>query len=562
MSLRVRIAFEVLVVFIFCTALFGQDQDYFRSPIGHDTRLSGSFAEPRSAHFHAGIDFKQKKGVPYDTIYAAADGFISRINIMPDGYGNALYIDHPNGYTTVYAHLHHFNEPITDYISDVMIKKRIHKIEHYPKAQKLKVSKGDYIGILGNTGRSFGAHLHFEIRKTDSETPVNPALFNLKPKDNLPPTIRGIVIYSLTPDGEVLDQDYYSVVATDKDRYTLKQELIRTDALMVGIGIHAYDTMNGASNHNGAYGVSLKNNGREIHSFKMDSVSFDHSRYIHAHMDYEAKINNRYISKCYNLDSNPLEIYDTTLTSGRIITSDLIANHLEIDVYDIEGNRATVEFDLIREDDEFKPNEIDTTYIRVTPVKPISGSRGKFKWEAPEGIVEKPEYLKIDSNGDTLNIRGLGEVPMFRYLKLSYTSDKELTKSTLIATQNKKGQLMSLGCEAKDSISLVTFVNRTGRYWIDRDTVAPNIKVLNLPKGLSRRIRFKMSDNYESSYYRDQLRFEVYIDDTWVLCQHDIKNNTVWHDIDFIPTNQIHKLKVKVSDSCGNVTEVTKSFKY
>ncbi len=563
MSLRIRKAYEVLVaLFIFWTILIGQDQDYFRSPIRHDIKLSGSFAEPRSAHFHAGIDFKQKKGVPYDTIYAAADGFISRINIMPDGYGNALYIDHPNGYTTVYAHLHHFNEPIVDYISDVMINKRIHKIEHYPKAQKLKVSKGDYIGILGNTGRSFGAHLHFEIRKTDSETPVNPALFNLKPEDNLPPTIRGIVIYSLTPDGEVLDQDYYDVVVNNKNRYTLKQDLIKTDALIVGIGIHAYDTMNGASNHNGVYGVSLKNNGREIHGFKMDSISFDHSHYIHAHMDYEAKINNRYISKCYNLDSNPLEIYDTTLTSGRIITSDLVANHFEIDVYDIEGNSATVGFDLIRQHDEFKPKQIDNTYMRVTPAKPISGSGGKFKWETPEGIVEKPEYLKIDTNGDTLIIRGIGEVPMFRYLKFSYISDQELAKSTMIATQNKKGELMSLGCVAQDSITLITFVNRTGRYWIDKDTIAPNINVLNLPKGLSRRIRFEMSDNYESSFSRDQLRFEVYIDDTWVLCRHDIKNNIVWHDIEFKPTNQRHDLKIKVSDSCGNVREKTKSFKY
>ena len=179
--------------------LYGQEADYFRSPINYNTRLSGSFAEPRSAHFHAGIDYKQLRGVPFDTIYAAADGYISRINVKPDGYGNALYIDHPNGYTTVYAHLHHFNKSITEYMESTMTRKKIHKVEHYPLKDRMRVKKGDYIGVMGNTGRSFGAHLHFEIRKTNSETPVNPALFGLKPKDKLTPTINGVVLYTLTP---------------------------------------------------------------------------------------------------------------------------------------------------------------------------------------------------------------------------------------------------------------------------------------------------------------------------------------------------------------------------
>ena len=134
--------------------LYGQEADYFRSPINYNTRLSGSFAEPRSAHFHAGIDYKQLRGVPFDTIYAAADGYISRINVKPDGYGNALYIDHPNGYTTVYAHLHHFNKSITAYMESTMIRKKIHKVEHYPLKDRMRVKKGDYIGCLLYTSPS------------------------------------------------------------------------------------------------------------------------------------------------------------------------------------------------------------------------------------------------------------------------------------------------------------------------------------------------------------------------------------------------------------------------
>ena len=559
-SLILRLFFFLLSTIV---TLYGQETNDFGSPIKHDTRLSGSFAEPRSAHFHAGIDYKQLRGVPYDTIYAASDGYISRINVKPDGYGNALYIDHPNGYTTVYAHLHHFNDVIGDYIEPIMIKKRIHKIEHYPLQNKLPIKKGDYIGIMGNTGRSFGAHLHFEIRKTTSETPVNPALLGFKPKDELTPTINGIVIYNLTPDGEVISKKYHSAVYEGANRYSLGTQPILTEGVIIGIGIHAYDTMNGARNHNGVYGVNVLNNERDIYSFQMDSVSFDHSRYIHAHMDYEAKINNRYVSKCYRLNTNPLEIYDTTLTTGQIITSDVFANRIAIEVYDFEGNQATISFDLKRDDTiAIRSEDVDSSFRRITPNDTIKGQSGSFSWVAAPGLVDKPEYLSFSNTGDTLTITAKNEVPFFKYVNLGYTNNTELPLKTIIATSDKKGGLKSLGCGAKDSTTIESYIIETGKYWLAIDSIAPSIEIISLPGSNSSRLKFKMKDNFQVVYGRDQLKFEVLIDGVWTLCQHDIKDNSVWCDVKYEAPNRDHQITIMVEDSCSNQSELKRTVRY
>jgi len=551
------------LLMIIIAQLYGQEADYFRSPINYSTRLSGSFAEPRSAHFHAGIDYKQMRGVPFDTIYAAADGYISRINVKPDGYGNALYIDHPNGYTTVYAHLHHFNKSITTYIESTLIRKKIHKIEHYPLKDKITVKKGDYIGVMGNTGRSFGAHLHFEIRKTSSETPINPALFGLKPADKLTPTINGVVVYILTPDGEVIDKKYHSATYTGSNQYSLSASPLVTSGLIIGIGIHAYDTMNGASNHNGVYGVDVFSNKHEIYSFQMDSVSFDHSRYIHAHMDYEAKINNRYISKCYRLNTNPLEIYDTTLTTGQIITSDVVPNHIDIEVYDFEGNQAMISFKILRDSaPSINSKSLDSIFQRFTPNDSIKGRSGSFSWTAPPGMVDKPAYLSFFNSADTLSIEAKNEVPLFKYLNLTYSSNAALTSKSLIATIDDKGILKSLGCGSIDSMTVNTYVIETGKYWADVDTISPSIQIISLPGSERKRLKFQMKDNYEPVYGRDQMRFKVSIDDEWTLCQHDIKDNSVWCDIDYQGPLRDHQISIVVEDACSNQSEWKRTIRY
>jgi len=137
----------------------------FRSPVSQTIISSGSFGEPRSAHFHAGLDIKPRIGEGRDSIFAIEDGYISRIKISPDGYGNTVYIDHPCGYTSVYAHLHSFSTPLREYSDRVRVATKKSNIDQYPPKSSIPIKKGEFIGFMGNSGGSFGAHLHFEVRK-------------------------------------------------------------------------------------------------------------------------------------------------------------------------------------------------------------------------------------------------------------------------------------------------------------------------------------------------------------------------------------------------------------
>ena len=138
-------------------------QDYFESPLEIPLILSGTFGELRSNHFHSGMDIKthQQTGL---NVLASASGYVSRIKVSHFGYGKALYVQHPNGYTSVYAHLKEFAPEIEAYIKERQYAKESYEIEVFPEADELPVKQGEVIAYSGNSGGSGGPHLHFEIR--------------------------------------------------------------------------------------------------------------------------------------------------------------------------------------------------------------------------------------------------------------------------------------------------------------------------------------------------------------------------------------------------------------
>ena len=169
----------------------------FLSPVDFPIYLSGNFGEIRSAHFHSGIDIKTQ-GVSGKKIHAVEDGYISRIKVSVNSYGKTLYINHPNGYTTVYGHLSKFNLKIDKLVKDIQYQNNEYEINYFPKKGELKVNKGDIIAYSGNTGSSEGPHLHLEVRETNNQIPVNPLLFNFDVKDNIPPVFYSLKIFSVS----------------------------------------------------------------------------------------------------------------------------------------------------------------------------------------------------------------------------------------------------------------------------------------------------------------------------------------------------------------------------
>ena len=226
--------------------------NYFSNPLDSDLILNGTFGELRSSHFHSGIDFKTrfKEGLE---VYSSADGYVSRISIKHGGFGKALYINHPNGYTTVYAHLKNFNKEIEDYIKALQYRKKSYQIERYLKKDELKVLKNQVIGSSGNTGSSFGPHLHFETRKTSNQKALNPKLFKFKIKDTRSPYVSSVYFYKFDSLNN-RSKPYEIKLKKMNDSLIMADELSLDGRLAFGLA--GFDRQDMAMNKNGIYTVS------------------------------------------------------------------------------------------------------------------------------------------------------------------------------------------------------------------------------------------------------------------------------------------------------------------
>ena len=313
----------------------------FIYPVAGPILLSGTFGELRSNHFHAGIDIKGFVGQP---IVAAAKGYVSRIKVESGGYGNVLYLNHPNGYTTVYAHLKKFPKAVEKYIRKIQYQKKQFEVDLFPKAGLFSFEQGAEIGQMGVTGRSFGPHLHFEIRDTKTEEPINPLLFGLLIKDNIPPKMHQLKIYGLNPKRETLTTKTYNLQGKWKV-YRAPGDTLTIGAWRIGVGLKVYDHMNGASNWNGIYELTMLVDGQLQYQYRLEKFAFHHTRYINAHLDYAEQVAKKsYINRCYRLPGNKLPIYTQAKENGVVELSKEKAKKIELITTDFDGNESKLVF--------------------------------------------------------------------------------------------------------------------------------------------------------------------------------------------------------------------------
>jgi len=261
----------VLTGFLLITTIVGFSQqypkDYFRSPLEIPLNLSGNFGELRTNHFHAGIDIKteQREGL---NVLAAAEGHISRIKVSSAGYGYALYIDHPNGYTTVYGHLLTYAPKIDEYVKKQQYELESFSVDLYPDRGVLPVTKGEIIGLSGNSGSSGGPHLHFEVRETQTEKLVNPLLFGLDVKDKIPPSVSAVWIVPLNDSSWV--NGARLPVALETKAGGLKSTSVPKVFGEVGFAVTTIDMLDGNSNRCGIYRIEFYVDGTQVYGQRMD----------------------------------------------------------------------------------------------------------------------------------------------------------------------------------------------------------------------------------------------------------------------------------------------------
>lgn len=329
MTMKKTLALIILLITALAQAQSKIPSDFFQNPLNVDLVLSGTFGELRSNHFHSGMDIKtqQREGLP---VVAAGDGYVSRINIQHYGYGKALYIQHPNGYTTVYGHLQKFSPEIEAYIKKKQYANETYEIEDFPKEGELKVTSGQLVAMSGNTGGSGGPHLHFEIRD-GQQRPMNPHLFGIELKDTQAPTVNSLWVYPLGEDAHVNGSgNRQRVKLTPLKDGSFKAEQLNACG-EIGFGVNTTDKLDGAANNNGIYKIDATLNGDSIFQLSFDRFSFSETRHLNQLIDYEYYSNNKSrITRLYVQPSNPLSIYNNVVDKGVITVKDSLTYLLSL----------------------------------------------------------------------------------------------------------------------------------------------------------------------------------------------------------------------------------------
>jgi len=532
----------------------------FISPVDHTIRLAGSFGELRSNHFHAGIDIKSKTGEEGDLIRATASGFVSRIKIQRGGYGQVLYIDHPNGYTSVYAHLRDFADTLRQFINDKQFENRSYEIDIYPEPNRFTFNQGEVIGLMGNTGRSYGPHLHFEIRKTDTEVPENPYLHGLGPDDTRAPLIYAVEAHGLDND----HQKIWSKVHSVNSKENSVVHTFSVPAWRAGFAIQTFDLMNGASNKNGIYTIEMFVDDSLYYSHKMDRVGFDVSRYINSHIDYESKKkNNRTLTKCYVSPGNKLSFYPSIPNNGEIKLYKEKARKIDFVIKDFMGNTNTYSCFVKRRD--AKEGEIKAkTFQKYLKYGEVSNVKlGSCRFVFPENSLDKNTYVTYDeafSNSQFSFKINTSSDPLFSYPGVSIPLmgiDSNYYDKVVLVSDGK----ISYGGHVEND-SLRVRIGQFGEYAVHIDTIPPTIEVGSFLKNAVGKpfFRFAIYDNYECKGYAEDVKYDVFIDGEWVIASLKAIGNVLIVPLDNIPSGD-HTIKIRVEDYSKNVNTWEREFR-
>ena len=539
-------------------------KDFFRSPLDIPLKLSGTFGELRPEHFHSGIDIKtqQKEGLP---VYAVADGYVSRIKVSHWGYGKALYITHPNGYTSVYGHLSTYNDELEDYIREQQYAKKSFSVQLFPPAKAFPVKKGQIIAYTGSTGGYVGPHLHFEIRKTDLSKPLNPLLFGFDVPDTKKPVVTSLYAYPLTPDSHVNRMKESIKIPVRKGVNTdyIADEVVAYGT--IGFGVGAYDLLNGAANHNGIYGMEMHVDGELYFKSHMDGFSFEHTRDINLHVDYAKHINLRqWVQKCYVEPHNHLCIYDRSLPQlGYIQLTDEGKHLVLIKVYDAYGNTTELKIPLrIKEMPVVEEKKVEVTDYPVTAAEFNKFKIGMVTVAFPKNTFYDDLYLDLKMLQDNVVQVHHPDVPLAKKFTLTFDTSsysEEDRKHLYIARYNRKKHPVYVRSVRKES-KVYTTVRKLGKYALLSDYKPPKVKPHNFYDGKwvtqLKTLQFEISD--ELSGIGD---YTGSIDGQWIRMEWDLKKGLLVYRLDDLKLcGAKHEIKVSVSDHAGNTKSITLTF--
>jgi murein DD-endopeptidase MepM/ murein hydrolase activator NlpD len=534
-------------------------QGYFAWPVKATIGIVANFGELRPNHYHMGLDCRtdQRQNVP---VIAAADGYIAKVKIEPFGFGRCIYINHPNGLTTLYAHLNDFYPELEKYITAQQYKAESWQLflENIP-ADLFPVKQGQFIAYSGNTGGSQGPHVHFEIRDTKTDKVLNPLLFGMPIADKVAPSVTRLAVYDRTKSTYEQSPRFYPLKKVN-GVYQTVPAVIALPTEKVSFAITADDRSSVSNNPNGIYEADLYDNDEPVVGFQLDSISYDETRYLNAHIDFKLRNGGGpFVQHLCRLPGYNNGVYKEVSGDGVIDISDNTAHKIKVEVKDTEGNTSVVEF-----------------AVRSTGTAPTA---------APAQNMFKPGYLNIFENDnlcfylaenelyDSLDFKvspaagthgGIayllhsGNIPAHTFYPITI-KNTTTTHPDRMVMHRWWGGKDDYAKAVKEGDWYRSYFKALGNVELYADMVPPTITAVGFKDGMNaaklNRIVFVIRDE------TDELRnFRAELDGEWLRFSND-KGKAFIYNFDGHCGAGEHELKISVEDVAGNKTEKLYRFK-
>jgi len=537
----------------------------FTPPMDIPISLAGNFMELRTGHFHSGLDMRTEGREGLD-IKAAEDGWVSRVKVSPWGYGKALYIDHPNGYTTVYGHLRNFTGTIADAVLDRQYKARAFDVDLTFEKGELPVRKGQLVAHSGNTGGSSGPHLHFEVRRTGDQHALDPERFGMEVPDSTAPTFNGLRIDPLDSSARV--QPYPGkargfVTTNTGNSYTLKGGTVPAALGTVGLSVNVIDRYSNSWSTCGIRSLKVSVDGVPVFSALLDEIDFGLQRYADAYMDYALfKGNDMNYNRCYKQPNNKLPIYGKEAAQGRITLKSGDEKKVLVEAVDANGNRSELRFTLrgatAGQAVGWEPSPVKGRYFKYDQENDLTTADARFTLP-PNALYADERIACTTAKGSSpfapitrlhdpltpLNLAG------HLSLKADAASAKGRMDKLLIVKLDDQGKPSPIGGTWQDGW-IGSKVKGFGNYTVMIDTVPPKVVAVELKPVMTGRdsIRIQVTDDLSGV---DQ--WVGKLDGEWILFEYDPKRKLITHRFDkYSDKPGKHELVVDVRDERGNTT--------
>ena len=533
-----------------------------RKPMDIPVLLSGNFGELRSNHFHSGIDFKTQ-GVEGKPIHSVQDGYVSRISVSPWGYGNGLYITHPDGTTTVYGHLQKFSQKITAYLKEKQYEQESFNVNLSLTPDELPVKEGELVALSGNTGSSGGPHLHFEVRDTETEEPMDPIeYYKDLIKDTQAPKIQGVMVYSMPGKGVVNGSRRkleLKPVTAKNGKQTLTGKIEAWGE--IGLAVKGYDYMDNTSNIYGIKDITLTADSQVIFHSNLDRFAFDESRYLNSFTDFEEwKEHRSFYIKSFVDPGNRLRFIES-LNRGILTIDEPRTYHLTYQLADAFGNTTRLSIQIEGKEQPIPEVDTENTELFHWWSDNRFGAKG-IRLTIPKGNLYDDLYFRYSVKEDST---ALGATHILHNKPVAFHKSAKLSLRLQTDTLENKQQygIVRLQNGRRSWTGGVyrngwvdADIKEMGSYTLGQDLVPPTITPLNPATWVSKQaIALRLSDNLSGvQTYRGE------IDGQYVLFEMNSKSVITYHfDKERLARGK-HTLKLVVTDACGNQSTYTYPF--